>query len=67
VTPRPLFERPCAEGIGKGFILPNYDAGPGDRFVMIVAEAPNPELVKEVNQAAQIPFERVVEAMDLTP
>ena len=30
-------------------------------------EADNAELVKEVNDAAQIPYTRVTEALDLTP
>ena len=40
---------------------------PGDNQVMCLFEASSPELVEEVNQAANIPFTRVVEAMDLTP
>ena len=34
---------------------------------MCLFEADNAEVVKEVNQAAQIPFNRIVEALDLTP
>jgi hypothetical protein len=34
---------------------------------MCLFEASSPQLVEEVNQAANIPFTRVVEAMDLTP
>jgi hypothetical protein len=40
---------------------------PGEAHCMCLFEAANPEIVKEVNQAAQIPFTRVVEALDLTP
>jgi hypothetical protein len=40
---------------------------PGEARCMCLFEAPNAEVVKEVNQAAQIPFTRVVEALDLTP
>jgi len=40
---------------------------PGESRCMCLFEAPNPELVKEVNEAAKIPFTRVVEAKDLTP
>jgi len=40
---------------------------PGESRVMCLFEAPNAQLVEEVNQAANIPFTRVVEAMDLTP
>ena len=34
---------------------------------MCLFEAPNPQNVKELNEVAQIPFSRIVEAMDLTP
>jgi hypothetical protein len=34
---------------------------------MCLFEAANPDLVKEVNETAQIPFTRIVEALDLTP
>ena len=40
---------------------------PGESRVMCLFEASSPQLVEEVNQAANIPFTRVVEAMDLTP
>ena len=40
---------------------------PGESRCMCLFEAASPELVKEVNQAAKIPFSRVVEAKDLTP
>ena len=40
---------------------------PGDSQVMCLFEASGQQLVEEVNQAANIPFTRVVEAMDLTP
>lgn len=40
---------------------------PGESRCMCLFEAANPEHVKEVNEAAQIPFSRVVEAEDLTP
>jgi hypothetical protein len=40
---------------------------PGESRCMCLFEAPNPELVKEVNEAAEIPFSRIVEALDLTP
>ncbi|HUF30017.1 MAG TPA: DUF4242 domain-containing protein [Gemmatimonadaceae bacterium] len=40
---------------------------PGEARVMCLFEATSPELVREVNEAAQIPFSRIVEAMDLTP
>jgi hypothetical protein len=40
---------------------------PGESRCMCLFEAPSPELVREVNEAAQIPFSRIVEALDLTP
>jgi hypothetical protein len=40
---------------------------PSEARVMCLFEATSPELVREVNEAAQIPFSRIVEAMDLTP
>lgn len=40
---------------------------PGEAHCMCLFEAPNPTVVKEVNEAAKIPFSRIVEAMDLTP
>ena len=40
---------------------------PGESHCMCLFEAPTPDLVREVNEAAQIPFTRVTEAVDLTP
>lgn len=40
---------------------------PGEAHCMCLFEASNPEVVKEVNDAAKIPYTRVVEAEDLTP
>jgi len=34
---------------------------------MCLFEAADPQLVKDVNEAAQIPFTRISEALDLTP
>jgi hypothetical protein len=34
---------------------------------MCLFEAPNAQRVREVNEEAQIPFTRIVEALDLTP
>lgn len=39
---------------------------PGEDRCMCLFEAPNREWVKEVNDAARLPFTRVVEALDLT-
>jgi hypothetical protein len=40
---------------------------PGEAHCMCLFEADSPELVRELNDTAQIPYTRVVEAMDLTP
>ena len=40
---------------------------PGEAHCMCLFEAGNPEDVKAVNKQANIPFTRVVEALDLTP
>lgn len=40
---------------------------PGEAHCMCLFEAANPELVKEVNDTAKIPYTRVIEALDLTP
>ncbi len=40
---------------------------PGEAHCMCLFEAGNPEDVEEVNKKANIPFTRVVEALDLTP
>lgn len=40
---------------------------PGEAHCMCLFEAPDADLVKEVNEAANIPFTRITEALDLTP
>ena len=40
---------------------------PNEASCMCLFEADNADLVREVNEAAQIPFNRIVEALDLTP
>jgi len=40
---------------------------PGQNKCMCLFEAPNAENVREANERAQIPFTRIVEAVDLTP
>ena len=40
---------------------------PGEEKAMCLFEASNAGLVEQCNQEAQIPFDRVVEALDLTP
>ena len=58
-------ERFTAEGKPVRYIRSTWV--PGESHVMCLFEAPSPELVRNVNDAAGIPFTRVVEAMDLTP
>jgi hypothetical protein len=40
---------------------------PEEAHCMCLFEASNAELVREVNEKANIPFTRIVEALDLTP
>jgi hypothetical protein len=40
---------------------------PGEERSMCLFEAPDPELVREVNDEAKLPYVRVIEALDLTP
>ncbi len=40
---------------------------PGEARCMCLFEAENPELVKQINEEAKIPFSRILEAEDLTP
>jgi hypothetical protein len=54
-----------AEGKNVRYIRTTFV--PGEAHCMCLFEAANPDLVKEVNETAQIPFTRIVEALDLTP
>lgn len=58
-------QRLTAEGRPVRYIRSTFV--PGESHCMCLFEAPNPEHVKELNEAAQIPFSRIVEALDLTP
>ena len=40
---------------------------PGEARCMCLFDAASAEDVKKVNEAAELPFERIVEALDLTP
>jgi hypothetical protein len=40
---------------------------PGEARCLCLFDAANAELVKRANEAANIPFSRVIEAVDLTP
>ncbi|HEV8310324.1 MAG TPA: DUF4242 domain-containing protein [Methylomirabilota bacterium] len=57
--------RLTAEGKNVRYIRSTFV--PGESRCMCLFEAPNPQLVKELNETAQIPFSRIVEALDLTP
>jgi uncharacterized protein DUF4242 len=39
----------------------------GEAHVMCLFEADSPQIVRDVNEAAGIPFTRIVEALDLSP
>jgi hypothetical protein len=54
-----------AEGKNVRYIRTTFV--PGEAHCMCLFEADNADLVKEVNETAQIPFNRIVEALDLTP
>ncbi len=58
-------KRMTAEGKKVRYIRSMYV--PGEARCMCLFEAPDAQLVKEANEAAKIPFVRIVEAMDLTP
>ncbi|CAN5622412.1 DUF4242 domain-containing protein [soil metagenome] len=58
-------EQFTAEGKNVRYIRTTFV--PNESSCMCLFEADNAELVKEVNETAQIPFTRIVEAMDLTP
>ena len=58
-------EQFTAEGKNVRYIRTTFV--PNEARCMCLFEADNAELVKEVNEAAQIPFNRIVGALDLTP
>ena len=58
-------KRMSAEGKNVRYIRSTFV--PGEARCMCLFEAANPQLVKEANETAKIPFVRIVEAMDLTP
>ena len=58
-------QRFTAEGKEVRYIRSTFV--PGDAHCMCLFEAADPAFVKDVNQAAQIPFSRISEALDLTP
>ena len=58
-------ERFSSEGKQVRYIRSTFV--PGEAHCMCLFEAADPQLVKEVNEAAKIPFTRISEALDLTP
>ena len=58
-------KRMTAEGKKVAYLRSTFV--PGEAHCMCLFEAANPEFVKELNETAQIPFTRIVEALDLTP
>jgi muconolactone delta-isomerase len=54
-----------AEGKAVRYIRSTFV--PGEARCMCLFEAPSSDRVKELNQTANIPFTRIVEALDLTP
>ena len=58
-------EKFTAEGRDVHYIRTTFV--PGEAHCMCLFEAANSEIVSAVNEAAQIPFTRIVEALDLTP
>lgn len=58
-------ERFTAEGKEVRYIRSVFV--PDESRCLCLFEAPNRQFVKEVNEAAGIPFTRIVEALDLTP
>ncbi len=58
-------QRLTAQGKKVRFIRSTFV--PGEAHCMCLFEAENPQVVKELNETAKIPFTRVIEAEDLTP
>ncbi len=58
-------QQSTSEGTPVRYIRSTYV--PEEAHCMCLFEANDPDAVKQVNERAQIPFTRIVEAMDLTP
>lgn len=58
-------KRMTAEGKNVRYIRSTFV--PGEARCMCLFEASNPDHVREANETANIPFVRIVEALDLTP
>ncbi len=60
-----MSQRFTAEGKFMRYIRSTFV--PSESRCMTLFEAPNAKLVQEVNEAAGIPFTRIIEALELTP
>ena len=58
-------QRMTAQGKKVRYIRSSFV--PSEARCMCMFEASDPELVRELNETAKIPFKRIVEAMDLSP
>jgi hypothetical protein len=58
-------KRLTAAGTPVRYIRSTYV--PNESHCMCLFEAANPDLVKQLNDEAKIPYTRIVEAADLTP
>lgn len=58
-------DRFSAEGRSVRYLRSTFV--PGEAKCMCLFESSSPELVKEVNDVAHIPYTRIVPALDLTP
>jgi hypothetical protein len=58
-------QRMTAEGKNVSYIRTTFV--PDEAKCMCLFEADNADLVRELNETAQIPFNRIVPAMDFTP
>jgi hypothetical protein len=60
-----MSQRFTAEGKSMRYIRSTFV--PSESRCMTLFEAPNAKLVQEVNEAAGLPFTRIIEALELTP
>ena len=60
-----MCQRFTAEGKSVRYIRNTFI--PNESHCLTLFEAPNAKVVQEVNEAAQIPFNRIVEAIELSP
>lgn len=58
-------EKVCSEGTDVKYIRSNFF--PGDSSLVCLFEGPDAQSVKSVNDRASLPYNEVVEVMDLVP